>query len=278
MTRDEFIALSAEYAAGGLQGDELEKFMAYVRTATPQELEELAELLTTTSLLPLALHRKAPPAHVREQLLQSIRLSGSAREAVEERTEELMRQALPRALSAGRQGGWRAWMPLGVTFVGLAMVLAFALYVMGLLRTIDGQNQRLVAIQDELSRKEELLNVLAAKQVEMVLMSGLANCPVGYGKIIWDPERRVAILQVSNLPPVSSDKDYQLWVIKSAGGGQPISAGVFAIGTTEPAYFKIEQLAVTDPKQIAAFAITLEPKGGVPAPTGAMYMAGSPKL
>ena len=274
MTRDEFIALSAEYAAGGLRGNELEKFVTYVKTASAEELEELSGLLATASLLPLALQRQSPPAHIREALLNNIRLSARVGEAADERTGELVRHATTRAPGAQRSG-WRTWMPLGVTFAALAMVLGFGLYVSNLLNTIDTQNQRLLAIQGELNRKEELLNVLAAKQVEMVLMSGVPDFPVGYGKIIWDPDRKVAILQVSNLPPVPTDKDYQLWVIR---GNQPISAGVFAVGTSEPAYFKIEQLAVTNPKEIAAFAITLEPKGGVPAPTGSMYMAGSPKL
>jgi anti-sigma-K factor RskA len=35
---------------------------------------------------------------------------------------------------------------------------------------------------------------------------------------------------------------------------------------------------VTNPREIAAFAVTLEPKGGMPQPTGAMYMKGSPIL
>jgi len=273
VTRDEFLQLGAEYAAGCLQGKELEDFEAYLQTATAQERNDLAELVNTVSLLPLALERKTPPESVREELLKQTRLSPRARDSVEERTKE-MAGKIPRP----RPSGWRAWMPFGLTFAGLAMVIGFAVYVAGLLNTIESQNRRLVELQDQLQRKEELLGVLSAKQVDMVLMSGLPSNPTSYGKIIWDREKRIAILQVSNLPPVPSDKDYQLWVIKSADGGQPISAGVFAVGSTESFYFKIEQLAVTNPREIAAFAITLEPKGGVPAPTGAMYVAGSPKL
>ncbi len=106
-------------------------------------------------------------------------------------------------------------------------------------------------------------------------MDGLKVNPVGYGKIIWDPEKRSAILQVSNLPAVPSDKDYQLWVIKDK---KPISVGVFAVNDTMSNFFKIENLAVTNPKEIAAFAVTLEPKGGMPQPTGDMYMMGAPRL
>jgi anti-sigma-K factor RskA len=77
------------------------------------------------------------------------------------------------------------------------------------------------------------------------------------------------------MPAVPTDKDYQLWVIKD---NKPISAGVFAVNDTKSNFFKIENLAVTNPKEIGAFAVTLEPKGGMPSPTGDMYMMGSPKL
>lgn len=106
-------------------------------------------------------------------------------------------------------------------------------------------------------------------------MNGLAVQPVAYGKIIWDREKGSAILHVSHLPPVPSDKDYQLWIVK---GDQKISAGVFAVTDTSSAFFRIDRLAVTNPKEIAAFAVTLEPKGGMPQPTGEMYMLGTPLL
>jgi anti-sigma-K factor RskA len=155
------------------------------------------------------------------------------------------------------------------------MIIGISTLVSNLMGTIDRQNVQLVELRDELTRKEELLKVLASRQIEVTAMNGLQVNPVGYGKIIWDPEKGTAILQVSNLPAVPSNKDYQLWVIK---GKQPISAGVFAVHNKDLNFFKIENLAVTNPKEIAAFAITLEPKGGVPSPTGQMFMAGSPKL
>jgi hypothetical protein len=134
---------------------------------------------------------------------------------------------------------------------------------------------QITALKDELARKEELLKVLASQKIQIVVMNGLKVNPVGFGKIIWDPEKRSAILQVSRLPAVPGNKDYQLWVIK---GKTPISAGVFSVSDTTANFFRIDGLAVTDPREISAFAVTLEPKGGLPAPTGDMYLAGSPRL
>jgi anti-sigma-K factor RskA len=260
-----------------LEGEELRAFEAYLRRASTQELEILGELASTASLLPLALERKTPAPHVKQRLMQQISLSARAHESVRKRTGGLSQRART-----------RNWIPWGVA-VSLAMVAMFSLYVMNLMATIADQNKkiseveeanqslqvRLVQLKDELSRKDEHLKVLAAREVHISIMNGLKVNPVGYGKIIWDPEKKAAILQVSNLPVVPTDKDYQLWVIKNK---KPISAGVFAVNNADANFFKIENLAAVNPKEINAFAVTLEPKGGMPQPTGDMYMMGAPKL
>ncbi len=218
-----------------------------------------------------------PSPSVKSALMKRVALSARSQEAARSRTS---------ALQQGAQS--RNWIPWGIA-AALAMVAVFSLFVIRLLGTIETQNEqlaaivtetqtlntRLVALQDELSRREEQLKVLAAKEIHISIMSGLEVNPVGYGKIIWDPEKGSAILQVSNLPAVPTDKDYQLWVIKDK---KPISAGVFAVDEPGDKFYKIDGLAVTNPKEIAAFAVTLEPKGGVPQPTGDMYMLGSPRL
>ena len=280
MTKEESIDLCAAYALEALESEELRRFEEYLRTAGPEEIRQLQEFVSVASMLPLVLERKAPPSHVKEDLIRKIQLSAHAQESAERRTESFIGvQPVPR----------RNLLWIGVAAVAIVMVIGFSIFVSRLMGTIEYQNQqlvasnksaqelqkRLVALKDELTQKEELLRVLSSKRIEITVMNGLQVNPVGYGKIIWDPEKRTAILQVSNLPAVPSNKDYQLWVIKDK---KPISAGVFAVADTSASFFKIENLAVTNPKEIAAFAITLEPKGGVPAPTGDMYMAGSPKL
>lgn len=272
MDRKEFIRQSADYALGALTPDEVKEFEQYLSRASAKEREILSEFTSAASLLPLALERKTPPAQVKQQLMQKIALAARAYESVQARTDSLVPEVPARATN---------WMPWGIA-AGLAMVALFSLYVMNLMGTIAEQNSkiasmeiRLVELKDELSRKDEQLKVLAAKEIHISIMSGLEVNPVGYGKIIWDPEKKSAILQVSNLPTVPPDKDYQLWVIKDK---KPISAGVFAVADREANFFKIENLAAVNPKEINAFAVTLEPKGGVPQPTGDMYMMGTPRL
>lgn len=136
--------------------------------------------------------------------------------------------------------------------------------------TITEIQSRMATLEDEVQRKEELLTILEARDVDLVLMDGLDVNPEGYGKVVWDKDNGRAILQVANLPVVPTDRDYQLWFIIN---DQPQSAGVFAVQDPErDDFFTIEELKQDGQ---GAFAITMEPKGGSPQPTGDMYLLGA---
>ena len=280
MTREEFEQLSAEYALGSLTGEDLRRLEEYLRTASPADRQDFQELTGAASLLPLALERHAPPSGAKEKLRQKIRLSIAAHEGAQALSAD--GTDYRKAAAPGRF--WRT-----VAWTALPAAAVLGVIVLTLLGRLDQRSGELsasgnrvteltaqiTALKDELARKEELLKVLASQKIQIVVMNGLKVNPVGFGKIIWDPEKRSAILQVSRLPAVPGNKDYQLWVIK---GKTPISAGVFSVNDTTANFFKIDGLAVTDPREISAFAVTLEPKGGLPAPSGDMYLAGSPQL
>ena len=79
---------------------------------------------------------------------------------------------------------------------------------------------------------------------------------------------RGAVATASALP---SARVYQLWAI---AGGQPISAGTF-VPDAQGRY----ELVADVPSLLerpAALAVTVEPQGGVPSPTGPKYLLGAP--
>ncbi|MTI89695.1 MAG: anti-sigma factor [Balneolaceae bacterium] len=136
---------------------------------------------------------------------------------------------------------------------------------------ITQQENTIHRLETEVERREELLSILEAREVDLIMMDGLEVNPAGYGKVVWDKESGQALLQVANLPPVPTQKDYQLWFVVD---NQPISAGVFAVNNPEQDnFFKIEEFRNQAPS--GAFAITLEPEGGSPQPTGDMYLLGN---
>jgi anti-sigma-K factor RskA len=61
-----------------------------------------------------------------------------------------------------------------------------------------------------------------------------------------------------------------LWMI---AGNKPIDAGIFTVGSDGSGFLKVPSLSDADKAQ--KFAVTLEPAGGVPQPTGDMHLLGS---
>jgi anti-sigma-K factor RskA len=74
------------------------------------------------------------------------------------------------------------------------------------------------------------------------------------------------------MPPPPADKEYQGWFMTEREG--PVSAGLFVPDQTGTGMV----LAQSPSKffgEISAAAVTLEPTGGLPKPSGAMYLRGS---
>ncbi len=74
----------------------------------------------------------------------------------------------------------------------------------------------------------------------------------------------------SNLPAPPAGKDYQLWII---AGSTPKSEGVFPVDGKGGAVHVLPEVPAA--AGVSAFAVTLEPAGGLAQPSGAMYLLGA---
>ena len=79
------------------------------------------------------------------------------------------------------------------------------------------------------------------------------------------------VIYIFDLPTPPSDKDYQLWYVTAKA---KINARVFSTDEQGRAYFKLT-LPSEALSGLAATAMTLEPKGGSPQPTGKFYLKAS---
>lgn len=261
--RHTYLDLCIPYLLGRLTAGNRKQLEAHLKTGCDQCTRELAELQEAMTLLPLMTRQQTPSPKLKSHIMGA--LSSGGRPAPSAKTVTEPSIALPHQ---------KPWFGYAIAAVFLLMVIVLGVYTNDLIQTIGVKEQQIVELRDELQRKEEIVKVLQSPKIDIVLMNGLEASPAGYGKIIWDPAKKVAIFQVSNLPTVPEDKDYQLWIIRNK---QPVSAGVFAVTNEKEkeAFFKVMDLAIGDKKEIDAFAVTLEPKGGVPQPTGTMYLLGS---
>jgi anti-sigma-K factor RskA len=87
---------------------------------------------------------------------------------------------------------------------------------------------------------------------------------------VWCPSMQEGILAISNLPPVPSGKDYQLWVVPP-GSPSPVSGGIFTVdssrGTTRVIFRTAQPI-----DSIAKFAVSMERKGGSDRAEGPMVL------
>ncbi len=88
---------------------------------------------------------------------------------------------------------------------------------------------------------------------------------------VWDPGQQAGLLTLEKLPAIADTQDYQIWIVDPAYK-DPVNGGVFHVtadGRVTLA-FKPDR-PVT---QAAAFAISLEKKGGVPKAEGPIVLLG----
>jgi anti-sigma-K factor RskA len=109
--------------------------------------------------------------------------------------------------------------------------------------------------------------VLAANDLSRVELAGQPPAPGAAGRVFWSPTHGL-VFAATNLPPLPPGRVYQLWIVADA----PISAGIARPGN--PGDFSVNAPAAAKDKA-KAFAVTIEPEGGRPAPTGPMFLLGS---
>jgi len=141
-----------------------------------------------------------------------------------------------------------------VTAIAAAVAIGFGIYAMSLNGQLDDSRAAL-------SAQETAAAVLADTNTTSVPMNG------GSGKVVVN-DAGSAVLVLNALPAAPSGKTYQAWVITD---DTPVSAGVFAPSE--------DRAVVPIPQTVPAgsvVAVTIEPDGGVSAPTRAPAMSSDP--
>jgi len=117
---------------------------------------------------------------------------------------------------------------------------------------------------------EDLLRILSSPTAKMADLHGTDAAKDAYALVFVEPETRRGFFYANNLPSLPAGKTYQLWVITD----KPVSAGVFSIDRGHKGRLLMRNIPVV--RRIKKFAVSLEPEGGLPQPTGSIYLTGAP--
>lgn len=138
-----------------------------------------------------------------------------------------------------------------------------------LAREVSSLDQQLGLARAESQRLAESLSIIASPGSRSIQLAGLGPTPQASGHTFVSPERGAAVFYAFGLPEPEPGKTYQLWWIAD---GKPVSAGTFDVDERGSGSLRVEHVAPAG--QIQAWAVTVEPAGGVPQPTGAMVLKG----
>lgn len=262
--------LAAGHALDLLEPDEQRAFGALLagNAALRSETDELRQV---AAALALAVPQVAPPPHLRGVIL-----------AAADRSE-------PATATAGTN--WIRLVPWALA-AGLAFSTGwFALRSISLQaanRSLETSRQ-LADLAQALARSQLAERTLVAERMIGDLgdrlrtsadLRRLRVCPLAppdpqakalHAVAVWDPERQTGLLAVDHLPAVAEESDYQIWVIDPQYPA-PLDGGVFRPGADGRATvtFKCDR-PVAD---AAAFAVSLERKGGAPRAEGPLVLLG----
>lgn len=249
------------YALGALDGDDLHEVEAHLAGGCEECRRQLTLWQGDLEALAAGVEPVQPSDLTRARVL---RLAGGM---------ERVPAARPR-----RTPGWMA----------VAAVVLLALALWGLLgqARMERQVRSLEAERDHLRQQVEMLSqevgrmrtdvlqarqdlqVIAAPGVQAVSLAGLGPSPGAKGRTYVNPNTRDALFYAFDLPRLPADKTYELWLIAA---GKPMAAGTFDVDPHGTGTVRVERVTGNS---IQAWAVTIEPRGGVPQPTGAMVLKG----
>jgi anti-sigma-K factor RskA len=134
-------------------------------------------------------------------------------------------------------------------------------------------SQRIDALSKVLNERIQLERVLDAPDLEVTRLAPLGPAPGAHAVVIVSKSSGSAVLRANGLDAPPPGKTYELWWITKQKG--PVEAATFTAQSDKEVLTKVDPPPTGDP--VLASAVTLEPAGGVPKPTGVMYLKGSPE-
>ena len=114
--------------------------------------------------------------------------------------------------------------------------------------------------------QDELASLLRIPNVKAVSLTGSDMAKRAAGFLLYDSQTQKVWLYSVNLPECPAATTYQLWAIRD----KPMSIGIFHMDRGETAHLLVTK--VPSFMNAKTFAVSLEPSGGRPQPTGPMYL------
>jgi anti-sigma-K factor RskA len=254
---------ASAYALGSLDPADRATFEAHLAECD-ECAAEVRSLRRVTAALAGTVPQPMPPPEVRRRVLDSL----AARPSVERGPRDVVRMQ-------------RSWLPLAAALILAVGAGVYAARLQTRVADLETRLQQALvqasaadrAVADARRVSTELqvsMGVLAAPDLVRIDLAGQPAAPQARGRALWSRARGM-VFTASALPPLPAGRVYQVWVVTQPG---PVSAGLLMPDVAGGGLTFFETPPDIPPP--TAVAVTIEPAGGLPAPTGAFYLIGSP--
>jgi anti-sigma-K factor RskA len=245
----------ALYSLGLLEGGELRELEGHLAEGCGICTALLVDSDTVFTNLPLCLENAPLPEDLEKKILGRL----EAREPVREKSSF--------------SGFWKSlspmWLNLG-TAAALAVIAFLVVTNISLRNELKLREKSMTELEARLVKEKEMMEFVMNPGVSEVKLASKMPDLKASGKLYWNEEKDKGLFLVSSIPQPVEGKTYQLWVIED---GKPASMGVFDVDPEGNSVMELKSMP--EPGASMQFAVTLEPAGGVPQPTGDMYLYGS---
>jgi len=260
MTHQDYKEMISAHALSALDASDDSVLSTHLKECAEcrQELDEWKE-----TFAPVALDTKPlePSSQLRDRILNQVRA---------DKVSVSRPNVVP--LARKQTNVWSSLGTLGAIAASLLFV-AMLVYVVLLWRENQAVRNELSTLREEvnqtkkeLDEQEKLVQMFAKPGIRFAELTAMPIAPTATAKLAYDSTGH-AMVMTNGLPAPPAGKAYQLWFIV---GGKPMPGKTFSTDSHGRAMME-DQIPATAMNS-AVFAITLEPKEGVPAPTGNMYL------
>ena len=266
------------YALGALTAAERAAFEAHLASCALCAADVRA-LSSVTDALARAVPQTDPPSELRARVLASVSRDPNV-------APGFSRTALTQSPQVRlKSDTTHVFIPWVAAAAALVLALAFGAYAVHLRGRVGNLEERLreATLRADASERqiadarraaaaaEMQVAVLAAPDLTRIDLAGRPVAPQASARAYWSRSRGL-VFTASNLPALPPGRVYQLWVLP-AQPSPPISVGWLL---KPDANGRANVLFDTPPDlpKPQKMAVTIEPEGGVPAPTGDMYLLG----
>jgi anti-sigma-K factor RskA len=257
--------LIESYVFGTLDAAERAAVDAHLLTGCAECTARLREVSELSVRLAQAVPQVEAPARTKERLFERVRSTHHPAKAVRSPQANRLRVAWGTAAVAAATAAFFGWQTteLRKQVSDTNRLLAATIADTSRLRT------EISSYRAEVEKYKDAM-MLGEPGVRFVSLAGLNPNPQAFGSVVTKPDKSAGMLYVYRFPMAPEGKEYQLWGLRD--GLPPVSLGMFTVAPDGNAMLNMK--TIPESTHIVGFAVTIEPKGGMPQPTGMMYVKG----